>query len=273
MARKKKKEEDSGGEDKWLLPFLSLMLVVLVFFIFLVTHATFEDRRKIELVIESLHGTFGEGLGPGKVDVLDQTDIERALEPGPMPDDGDLQQLKPLLWDDKTQDLNFVEGEFVQVFTVNSEVLFQPGEVELTPEGTDLLDKIVPVLQDLEYPVLLAGHTSLLRDEFGVGWEALRDQEIINPSWELSLDRVLNVYRYVLEQGVDPEMIRVEAFGKFQPRYSNRTEQGRSNNRRVDIVLDKRNPEWTHARAEEAAALEPEDPQEYEHRDFLFELN
>ena len=269
---KKKKQEDDDVEP-WLLPFLSLMLLLLTVFVLLITYASFEDRRKIEMVMGAIQGTFGAGMGPGKVDVLDLMEIEGAVEPGPFDDDvGDLKQLMPLLWDDKRKDLNFLEKRFVQIFSINTELLYEPGETELSSEGIEVLDKVVPVLKDLEYPVLLAGHTSLVRDEFGAGWQALKDDVIINPTWRLSLDRALNVYRYIMEQGVDPEMVRLEAFGEFQPRYGTRTEANRRQNRRVEIVLDRRNPSWKHLEAEEAGRRVPDDPDQVEYRDFIFDL-
>ncbi|MCA1743190.1 MAG: OmpA family protein [Desulfovibrionales bacterium] len=109
-------------------------------------------------------------------------------------------------------------------------------------------------------------------DELGLENDALMDQEIISPSWQLSLYRVLNVYRYLLEQNVDPDSIRLEAFGKYWPRYSNRTEQGRKNNRRVEIILDKRNPEWIQARVNESGMPAPEDQGSYIYRDFIFDV-
>jgi len=67
-------------------------------------------------------------------------------------------------------------------------------------------------------------------------------------------------------------MVRLEAFGKFQPRYGTRTEENRQLNRRVEIVLDKRNPSWQHLETEEAGRRVPEDPDQVEYRDFIFDL-
>lgn len=270
MARKKKDKKPTSGLAPWLVTFTDIMTLLLTFFVLIITFASFLDPRRVKLVMGSITGTFG--VGTAKQDVLSQTEKDWVVEPGPMPADGDLQQLKPLLWDDKTDDLNFVENKFVQIFSINTDILYQPGQINLTPAGEDLLDKVVPVLHELEYPIVITGHTSIMRDELGLDHEALRDQEIINPSWQLSLHRVLNVYRYLLEQDVDPDFIRVEAFGKYWPRYSNRTDDGRKNNRRVEIILDKRNPEWAHAGVDEAVMPAPEDEGRFIYRDFIFDV-
>ncbi len=272
MPRSKKERKHVLTVAPWLITFTDIMTLMLVFFVLIITFAIFIDPRKVKLVLGSIAGTFG--VGTAKPDVLTDEGLDWVLEPGPMPSDMDmdLAQLKPLLWDDKNDDLNFVENRFIQIFSINTEVLYQPGQVHLTPQGERLLDQIIPVLNQIEYPVLITGHTSDLRDEFGLEYEAVREKEIIDSSWQLSLHRVLNVYRYLTEQNVDPDMIRVEAFGRFWPRYSNRTEDGRRNNRRVEIILDKRNPEWTQARVDQAVMPDPEDSDRVIYRDFIFDV-
>ncbi len=272
MPREKKEPKHTPAVAPWLVTFTDLVTILLVFFVLLITFAIFIDPRRVKLVLGSIAGTFG--VGTAKQDVLTDEGPEWVLEPGPMPPDTDidLAQLKPLLWDDKNDDLNFVENRFVQIFSINTEVLYQPGQVYLTSQGENLLDQIIPVLNQVEYPVLITGHTSDLRDEFGLEYEAVREKEIIDSSWQLSLHRVLNVYRYLIEQDVDPDMIRVEAFGRFWPRYSNRTEDGRRHNRRVEIILDKRNPGWTHARVDQAVMPDPEEAGRVIYRDFIFDI-
>ncbi len=270
MPREKKEAKKIPAVAPWLIIFTDIMTLLLVFFVLIITFAIFIDPRKVKLVLGSLAGTFG--VGTAKQDVLSELERDWVVEPGPMPDDRDLAQLKSLLWDDKNDDLNFVENRFIQIFSINTDVLYHPGQIHLTPRGEELLDQVIPVLHELEYPVLLTGHTSELRDEFGLEYEAVRQREIIDASWQLSLHRVLNVYRYLLEQGADPDMIRVEAFGRFWPRYSNRTEDGRRNNRRVEIILDRRNPEWTHARVDQAVMPLEHDPDSFRYRDFIFDL-
>ncbi len=270
MPREKKEPKRISAVAPWLITLTDIMTLLLVFFVLLITFAIFLDPRRVQLVLGSIAGTFG--VGTAKQDVLSEIDRDWVLEPGPMPDDRDLAQLKPLLWDDKTDDLNFLENRFVQIFSINTDVLYQPGQVNLTRQGEELLDQVVPVLHELEYPVLITGHTSDLRDELGLEYEVVREKEIIDTSWQLSLHRVLNVYRYILDQGVDPDMIRVEAFGRFWPRYSNRTEYGRRHNRRVEIILDRRNPEWTHARVDQVVMPDQEDPDRFMYRDFIFDV-
>jgi chemotaxis protein MotB len=91
-----------------------------------------------------------------------------------------------------------------------------------------------------------------------------------DPSWQLSLQRTLAVYRFILDQDVPPRQLRVESFGKYRPRRTNDTMAGRAQNRRVDIILDKRNQGVDEAVAE---ALGEEAPAEegYQWQGFEFD--
>lgn len=51
----------------------------------------------------------------------------------------------------------------------------------------------------------------------------------------LSVQRAEAVYRYLVNQGVDPERLTVEGFGETHPIASNETEAGRAQNRRVEL--------------------------------------
>jgi OOP family OmpA-OmpF porin len=52
---------------------------------------------------------------------------------------------------------------------------------------------------------------------------------------QLSVRRAEAVYRYLVNQGVDPERLTVEGFGETRPIADNDTESGRAQNRRVEL--------------------------------------
>ncbi|WP_457572273.1 flagellar motor protein MotB [Desulfovulcanus sp.] len=271
MARKEKKQSEGEGIPGWLITFSDMMTLLLTFFVLLLSMASLTDERKKKEALGSLVGSFG--LGDREIDVLATKPGPSMLDPGPMQDYDDLESLKPLIWDDKNKDLNFISNRFIQILTINADVLFEPGQVQLTAKGKKLLNKMVPVLKKIQYPVLLTGHTSYLRDEFGADYMRQKQKDAIDPSWRLSLLRVLNVYRHFLAQGLDPEKIRVEAFGKYRPRYSNQRAAGRKKNRRVEIVLDKRNQSWAYTVLGKTKARQKIEPEKYIYKDFIFELN
>ena len=56
-------------------------------------------------------------------------------------------------------------------------------------------------------------------------------------NWELSTARALAVVRYLQENGVDPSRLAGAGYGQYQPIAPNDTAEGRSQNRRIEIVL------------------------------------
>lgn len=238
MGKKKKKNDGPAGAPKWMVTFSDMMTLMLTFFVLLVSMATIDERRRL-VVLGSLIGTFGMGSAG-----FDQRSIKNkrtTIEPGPMEDVQDLQPLKDLIWEDLVEDVNFESNKYVQIVSISDWVFFAPGQTELTGKGRKVLNLILPLLLRIKYPLLLAGHSSSLRDETPDMADVELDKKKLDPSWKLSFFRMMSIYQYLIARGISPEMLRVEAFGRFRPKYSDNTPEGRRRNRRVDIVLDKRN--------------------------------
>lgn len=270
MARKKKKKSGDGG-PAWLITFSDMMTLMLTFFVLLVSMAVIDERRKL-VVLTSLSGSFGEGIGA--INPLSTKDKRRMVEPGPMDleKSDDLEPLKDMLWEDPDSDLNFQENQFVQILSINDEVLFTPGTTQLSARGIRLLDRILPWLLRIDHPLLLAGHTASMREERGEDYKVIFEKQALSPTWTMSFLRVMSIYRYLTTRGMSPKQLSVEAFGKYRPRFSGNTPEGRKKNRRVDIVLDRRNKRWieTMSRLKEQPQ---KDEASFTFKDFLFKLS
>ncbi|MFW5791355.1 MAG: OmpA/MotB family protein [Desulfohalobiaceae bacterium] len=266
-----KKKSSKKGTPAWLITFSDLMTLMLTFFVLLVSMSALLDEEKRKIALGSVTGTFGMGQQSSNLLTTRPQDRPRAIEPGPMQEVGDLAPLKGLVWEDIGKDVDFMSNAFVQVLNINSKVLFAPGATTLTDEGRNLLDRILPALLEVGFPLLLAGHTSSLRDEMGFEYRSATPRDALNPSWALSLSRTQAVYTYLIQGGMDPKMLRMEAHGRFEPRYTNASPEGRSKNRRVELILDKRN----YARQPYLRSLFPlgkdrDGPLMY--RDFIFDI-
>ncbi len=241
MARKKKKSSGGGGGEEtpeWLVTFSDVMTLLLTFFVLLLSMASLQDVRKKHLVLGSLSSSFG--IGKENMSIMGKKSKKSDLiEPGVMEAE-DLEPLKNLVWEDVSEDLDFRENKFIQIFSVNAEVLFYKGLDTLTPSGKALLDRVSSVFKGVKYPVLIAGHTSLYEADESPIVKLLGGIKGVDPSWVLSIRRCLAVYTYLLKLGVPSKKLRLEAYGKYHPLYSNETAIGRKKNRRVDFILDKR---------------------------------
>ncbi len=244
MPRRDKPKVKKEGAA-WLITFSDMMTLMLTFFVLLVSMSHLDERRKL-VVLGSIIGTFG--MGDAGYDSRTIKDKRTTIEPGPMNDVEDLDVLKNRLWDEYNKDLDFQSNKYVDIISISDQVLFKPGETHLSPEGKKIVDTMLPILLRLQFPLLLAGHSSISFDEaHGTHLEALptsSQERKLDNSWKISLFRTLSIYEYLLSRGMLPEMLRVEAFGNFRPKYDWNTPENRRLNRRVDFVLDKRNVKY-----------------------------
>ena len=265
MAKRQKKETPAPGIPAWMITFTDLMTLLLTFFVLLVSMATLDEQRKL-VTLGSVFGTFG--MGDAGIDARATKNARNTVEPGPMEDVPGLERLKDLLWEDLENDLDFRSNKFIEVLSLTADVLFEPGGTTMSQRGKEIIDRILPVLLRIEQPLLLAGHASVAREEVA-DYMVKFDAEGLDFSWNLSLNRVMSLYRYLLSRGMDPTKLRVEAYGQYHPIHTNQTAEGRRKNRRVDIVLDKRNANWERVlaspRADDLRGV-------FEYKDFRFEI-
>ena len=266
MAREKK-EEEPAGTPAWMVTFSDLMTLLLTFFVLLLSMAVIDERRKL-VTLASVTSSFG--LGTTQSNPVSPENIHRDIEPGVMNSD-DMDPLRDKIWDEHEKDLNFQENRYVQILSIDSEVLFFPGESELRDSGKILLRKLSPVLVNVKYPLLVAGHTSTRREEEGGRYAINFDSSQLDSTWTLSLARSVSVYRFLVQEGVPTSHLSIEAFGQFRPRFSDKTPEGRSRNRRVDLVLDKRNTPYIPGLQRFAEPPVPRDT--FMFRDFRFNLS
>ena len=267
MARKKK---ESGGDEgpAWLITFSDLMTLLLTFFVLLVSMAVIDERNKL-VVLGSVSTSFG--IGPAQFNPKSPENKLTKIEPGAVEEEN-MTPIKDMLWEEMKDDLNFQENRFVQVLSINGDVLFEAGQSVLSERGKSVLNKMVPHLLRIKYPLMVAGHTANRRDEEGRLYRVSFNKMAVDSTWPLSLARAQNVYRYFLESGLSPKNLTQESFGQFHPRYPDRTPDGRLQNRRVDIVLDKRNaPEILNI--ERAREKPSTPPGRFFFRDFQFDLD
>jgi chemotaxis protein MotB len=229
-------------ESLWLVTFTDLMTLLLTFFVLLLSMAVIDERAR-RVVLGAVSQGFG--MNANLNNPLSLKDTGAPVEPGPMDlPEKDLAALRDKIFDDASQDLDFQENKYVQILSINDQVLFLPGQTALSPAGIALLDKLLPYLQNLGHPLLVAGHTAPRRDEEGASYRVDFTDQGMDGTWLLSFQRANAVYRHLVSRGIPDETLLLEAFGQFHPRYANTTPEGRQKNRRVDLVLDKRNREW-----------------------------
>ncbi len=246
MARDRRKPQPTGNtQPPWLITYSDLMTLLLTFFVLLVAISVIDERRRV-MAVGSVAGSFGQEQGTASLrEPADGRPVPGIVPLGDAPPHGrDLTPLRDMLWEDAERDINYQENGYIQIFSINDEVLFRAGSTELSERGAALLARVAPVLRGVEHPVLIAGHAAPARDEEGILFRLRGDEKTLPTPWRLSLGRATAVYRKLADLGVPRGRMLMEAHGDTRPRFDNLTPDGRRANRRVDIVLDRRNAEW-----------------------------
>lgn len=107
-------------------------------------------------------------------------------------------------------------------------ILFASGSADLKPEGRAVLKKLAAqILKIPDQRVRVEGHT----DNVPISTPRFPS------NWELSASRAAQVVRAFEEAGLDSTRLEAIGFGPNRPIEDNATPEGRSRNRRIEIVL------------------------------------
>jgi len=104
---------------------------------------------------------------------------------------------------------------------------FPSGKSTILPESFGLLSKVQKAIRDFyDRRIIIEGHTDSMGDE--------------TYNQELSLSRAKAVTAYLIaNMGISEDRISYTGYGESKPVASNDTKEGRSLNRRIDVVLVK----------------------------------
>ncbi|MBL9004138.1 MAG: OmpA family protein [Myxococcales bacterium] len=107
-------------------------------------------------------------------------------------------------------------------------ILFDPGKTDLKKEGQDAIVQVTNILNGIEgRKFQVAGHT----DNKPIKSGKFRD------NWELSAQRALTVTELMMKTGMDARRLSAAGYADVLPVASNDNDEGRRQNRRIEIVL------------------------------------
>lgn len=225
------------GAPAWVMTFGDLMSLLLTFFILLFSMSTIEVE-KFKAAAESLNEAFGE-IGPGFApsEPTAGTPSDTTIVVG----EAGARKVSQAITDIASVLQQFVqENEMADQVVVSSDAngvylriqdvaLFRPGSSNIEEASVEIVQRLGMILQAIQVPVVVSGHTD--------------DRPIRSPvffsNWELSAARAAGVARLMVAAGHEPASLTVEAYGEYRPLAPNDTEEGRSQNRRVELFYSR----------------------------------
>lgn len=114
--------------------------------------------------------------------------------------------------------------------SMENKLLFDSGSWAVNSEGRKAVQQLGTVLaQNKDIAVLIEGHTDNV--PYG-GSGQLKD------NWDLSTKRATAIVEILRENsGIDPQNLTAAGRGEYAPVASNETAQGKSKNRRIEVIL------------------------------------
>lgn len=254
MPKRKPPEEDEGPSKAWMESYADAMTLLLAFFIMMFAFALVDESKFYDFKVGMVQALGisnpinddpsgmlfgGDGIAqvPGTLAVPSESvrellsEAEETLSEEVTPEDAEelratLEQALEALGAGDDVSVSLDERGVVMRF--DSRVLFPSGSAQLTGDGSIILGQVGTVLGVVDNLIDVEGHTDSVPTD-GTQWPT---------NWELSTGRATTVVRYLSEvSDVPAPRLSASGYADTRPRGSNSTDDGRRQNRRVEVVV------------------------------------
>ncbi|MBM7587975.1 chemotaxis protein MotB [Bacillus pakistanensis] len=246
MRRRKKKRDDEHIDESWLIPYADILTLLLALFIVLYASSSV-DAQKFQELSKVFNEIFTDGSGimqndapilEKQVPVEEKEDSEKikedTKEAAAKRDQEELKEIQSKI--NQYIKRNNLEDQFATkltseglLLTIRDNVLFASGSATVGESDIAVAMELSQLLEmDPPRNVIISGHTDnvpIATAEF-------------DSNWELSVMRAVNFMKIIIKnENLDPRWFSAKGFGEFQPIASNDTASGRSQNRRVEVLI------------------------------------
>lgn len=241
MAKKKRsKPHEEEASEAWLLPYSDLMTLLLALFICLFAISQ-TDETKVTQLAQAFTAAFNMGgpsffdkMGPNEGRMAEIPAEEDAGNAAYIQESQQMEAIKRQL--DEYIDQNNLKDELSTelqddglMIRIKERALFPSGSAELVGDSQKIGPVVAGLLGTMSQRVMISGHT---------------DNVPINtpqyPSnWELSSQRALNFMKFLLSlnPNLNPARFSAVGYSEYRPMADNSTVEGKSKNRRVEVLI------------------------------------
>ena len=241
MARKKhaKPHEEEAGEA-WLLPYSDLMTLLLALFIALFAMSQ-TDSSKMQALAQAFTAAFNmggpsffSGMGPSMSMPSTPSSGAENSNSAYMEENENLREaqekLEQYIKENNLEDQVSTElTEDGLMIRLKEKALFASGSASLQGQAEQIVPVIAALLSSLPERVTISGHT----DNVPISTAQFPS------NWELSSSRAVNLMRGLMgaQPSLNPARFSALGYSEYRPIASNDTEEGRAQNRRVEVFI------------------------------------
>ena len=241
MARKKRgKPHDEELNEAWLLPYSDLMTLLLALFIALFAMSQ-TDSSKMQALAQAFTAAFNmggpsffSGMGPTTAMPNTPTTASDSTNAAYMQENENLREaqekLEQYIKENNLQDQVSTElSEEGLMIRLKEKALFASGSAALQGQAEQIVPVIAGLLASLPERVTISGHT----DNVPISTAQFPS------NWELSSSRAVNLMRGLMgvQPSLNPARFSALGYSEYRPIASNDTEEGRAQNRRVEVFI------------------------------------
>lgn len=231
MGEAKKCPECKEGAPAWVVTFGDLMSLLMTFFVLLLSFATMEKPKQFDEFAFSIRSSFG--VMPLNTTAVQVNPMPVRMKSMPEEVEDAARELERTLQLEGKADEVLVDYDASGALKISlpNEVLYAPGQAVLLPEAEQFLNGVGSVIGELPDAFFeVHGHTDNI--PITSTTSPFRDNK------DLSYARADAVMRYLSQAATIPiEQFQASAHGSGRPLESNRTEEGRIANRRVELFI------------------------------------
>lgn len=251
MRRRRAVEDDLHNKERWLISYADFITLLFAFFVVMYSVSSVNEG-KYKVLSETLTGVFNapqRSFQPIEVgdqpplpaagsaqDVIPPAVTEAPQTPD-MDEQGRTEALRAMadrlaLEFDELINQGVVTVESNEAWlelSLRNSLLFSSGDAEPHYDAFEVVETIASVLVDRDNAIRVEGFTDN---------RPIRT-DVFPSNWELSAARAAAVVRMLTMEGVDPARMAAIGYGEHQPVARNDTEEGRSRNRRVVLLISR----------------------------------
>jgi len=236
MARKKKADEPTPST--WLNTYADMITLCLCFFV-IMFNPDEVTQAQLDAISDSVRqGGVGSLAGGFTLSAGRNADLGNTIMALPSMERGRVmgtamrKAISVFSPEIRSSKVKITHDERGLVITLAGDAFFYPASARINIEATrDILLRLGTYLASPELrgrKFRIEGHTDDTDVDPNGPWE---------DNWQLSTERSRAVLRYLSDLGINENNFQIAGFAATAPVSSNDTEEGRANNRRVDIII------------------------------------
>ena len=241
----KKKEDAPRGAAEYMLTWGDMQSLLLAFFVvlFALSSQTKSDVQEFKVILSIVQGSLGILPGGNTISERQLMDaglnVSRLAESNPGKgkfEDTKIKIQEKLSAAEKHGDVSVYRDERGVIINITDSILFNPGDARIRDNrASGVLDEVVELLRD---DIKVGAITNAVRIEGHSDDDPVAQGGPYRDNWELSTARAISVLRHLEGSGkVSPDRLSAVGYGEYHPVSSNDTDEGKSLNRRVEIVV------------------------------------